>query len=240
MYYTLSIYRKLFVLLLISLNQFGCRKDITQPIITPCLDNPTVTDVDGNVYNTVLIGNQCWMRSNLKVSKYRSGEIISSVLINNDWKNLSYGAFSIYNNNLTDNDLYGKLYNHYAVTDSRGLCPTGWHVPSEIEWNTLVNFLGGFNVAGGPLKSTTTLPSSGGWKSPNTGATNSSGFSGLPGGRREYNGNFQDVAVGGDWWSSSVYSGSSGFSLSVYSSSSTISPGVSPPTLGLSVRCLRD
>ncbi|MFM7700496.1 MAG: fibrobacter succinogenes major paralogous domain-containing protein, partial [Bacteroidota bacterium] len=103
--------------------------------------------------------------------------------------------------------LYGKLYNHYAVMDSRGLCPIGWHVPSDAEWTTLENQLGGSSVAGGALKSTAMQPTSGGWNSPNTGATNSSGFTALPGGLRNHFGVFSYVSGNGCWWSSSVLSG---------------------------------
>jgi len=103
--------------------------------------------------------------------------------------------------------LYGKLYNWYAVNDSRGLCPTGWHVPSDAEWTTLTDFLGGESVAGGPLKSTATQPTLGGWIVPNTGATNSSGFTGLPGGYRDYSGDFLSLGYEGNWWSSSNAAG---------------------------------
>ncbi len=147
---------------------------------------PNPTDADGNTYTMVTIGTQVWMKENLKVSKYRNGDAIPTNLNNFQWQNPTSGAYSIYNNDPANNTTYGKLYNWYAVADPRGLCPAGWHVPSDAEWTTLENYLGGASVAGGKLKSTSTL-----WSTPNTGATNESGFSGLPGGSRHASfGNF--------------------------------------------------
>ncbi|MBU6331934.1 MAG: hypothetical protein KGQ80_05920, partial [Bacteroidetes bacterium] len=150
----------------------------------------TVSDVDNNTYATVQIGTQCWTQSNLKVTKYRNGDIIPTGLSNAQWGSTTSGAYAIFNNDPVNDALYGKLYNWYAVTDSRGLCPTGWHVPTDGEWTTLTTFLGGESVAGGAMKSTATQPTPGGWNAPNTGATNSSGFTGLPGGYRASGGGF--------------------------------------------------
>ncbi|MFM8838128.1 MAG: FISUMP domain-containing protein, partial [Bacteroidota bacterium] len=124
----------------------------------PCPGVSTVTDIDGNVYQGIQIGTQCWTQSNLKVSKYRNGDNIPTGLSNSAWDTTTSGAYAIYNNDPVNDGLYGKLYNHYAVTDSRGLCPTGWHVPSDAEWTTLENHLGGISVAGGALKSTSMHP----------------------------------------------------------------------------------
>ncbi|MFM8513541.1 MAG: FISUMP domain-containing protein, partial [Bacteroidota bacterium] len=199
----------------------------------------TVVDVDNNTYNTVQIGTQCWTQSNLKVSKYRNGDNIPTGLNNSDWQNTTSGAYAIYNNDPVNDGLYGKLYNHYAVTDSRGLCPTGWHVPSDGEWRTLTTFLGGSTVAGGAMKSTVTQPTPGGWTSPNIGATNSSGFTALPGGRRNGIGDFFDVVYYGYWWSSSVSSGSVARSRFLSYDNSVIILG-DYRTSGFSVRCCRD
>jgi len=136
--------------------------------------------------------------------------------------------------------LYGKLYNQYAVTDSRGLCPTGWHVPSDIEWTILENHLGGSSVAGGALKSTATQPNLGGWNTPNTGATNSSGFTALPGGVRSFTGGFSTMAINGFWWSSSVYYGPWSWYRNLYGNASGIDRSHSYQTSGFSVRCCRD
>jgi len=200
----------------------------------------TVSDVDNNPYNTVQIGTQCWTQSNLKVSKYRNGDNIPTGLSNSAWQNSTSGAYAIYNNDPVNDGLYGKLYNHYAVTDSRGLCPTGWHVPTDAEWTTLVNHLGGSSVVGGALKSTATLPTVGGWISPNTGATNSSGFTALPGGLRFNSGNIDEVGHSAYSWSSSVTQVDWAWNRILYFNSGGIFRSMSLRTDGSSVRCLKD
>jgi uncharacterized protein (TIGR02145 family) len=205
-----------------------------------CPGTPTVTDIDGNVYNTVQIGNQCWTQSNLKVSKYRNGDSIPTGLSNTQWSSTTLGAYAIYNNDPVNDGLYGKLYNHYAVTDSRGLCPTGWHVPTDSEWTILENHLSGSIVAGGALKSTSTQPTPGGWASPNTGATNSSGFTGTPGGLRDTNGVFSTVPMYGCWWSSSVSTASDAWYRRLNYDFIYFYRIDYSRTLGFSVRCLKD
>jgi len=211
----------------------------------------SILDIDGNAYNTVQIGTQCWMQSNLKVSKYWNGDNIPTGLSNSDWRYTTSGAYAIYNNDPVNDGLYGKLYNHYAVTDSRGLCPTGWHVPSDGEWNILVKYLDPnadtlcgncwqSSTAGGALKSTATQPTPGGWLSPNTGATNSSGFTALPGGLRFLDGDFYSISNLGYWWSSSVSSGSDAWVRTLYDDLSPIYRTTNFRTYGFSVRCCRD
>jgi uncharacterized protein (TIGR02145 family) len=231
--------------------------------VVRCPGTPTVTDIDGNVYNTVQIGTQCWTQSNLKVSKYRNGDIIPTGLSDAQWGSTTSGAYAIYNNDPANDVLFGKLYNHYSVTDYRGLCPTGWHVPTDSEWNVLVKYLdpnadtvgNGTNqssIAGGALKDTALQPTPGGWNFPNTGATNSSGFSALPGGYRGTNGAFYVMFNMGLWWSSSVSSGnpdetapvSSGTNAwyrFLYNSLDYITRRNDyPRVVGISVRCLKD
>jgi uncharacterized protein (TIGR02145 family) len=195
--------------------------------------------LDGNTYNTVQIRTQCWTQSNLKVSKYRNGDNIPTGLNNSAWGSTTIGAYAIYNNDPVNDVLYGKLYNHYAVMDTRGLCPTGWHVPTDGEWTTLETFLGGISVAGGALKSTATQPTPGGWASPNVGATNSSGFSAGPGGRRVNYGAFFYVGSNGSWWSSSL-SGTNAWLRDLSYGDGDIYRGNDFRTVGFSVRCLRD
>jgi len=216
-----------------------------------CPGTPTVTDVDNNTYNTVQIGTQCWMKSNLKVSKYRNGNNIPTGLSDSAWEYTTSGTYAISDNNPVNDGLYGKMYNHYAVTDIRGLCPTGWHVPSDGEWNILVKYLdpnadtvsvGGGSTAGGALKSTATQPTVGGWFDPNVGATNSSGFTALPGGLKVVGGGFYYNTLNGYWWSSSV---SSGFNAGAWCRwldhhSSTIYRNGNLRINGASVRCLKD
>ena len=213
----------------------------------------TVSDVDNNSYNTVQIGTQCWTQSNLKTSKYRNGDNILTGLSNSAWQNTTSGAYAIYANNSVNDGLYGKLYNHYTVTDTSGLCPTGWHVPSDGEWIVLVKYLDPnadtlcgnclqSSIAGGLLKSTATLPTPGGWIPPNTLATNSSGFTALPGGLRGLNGDFDDMTIFGYWWSSSVLSGSLVWARNLSYNTSDINRRNDNDswTVGFSVRCCRD
>jgi uncharacterized protein (TIGR02145 family) len=200
----------------------------------------TVSDVDNNTYNTVQIGNQCWTQSNLKVSKYRNGNNIPTGLSNSAWENTTSGAYAICNNDPVNDGLYGKLYNHYAVTDSRGLCPTGWHVPSDAEWTTLENHLGGSSVAGGALKSTAIQPTPGGWASPNAGATNSSGFTARPGGYLLINGIFGSIPNFGYWWSSTVISPCGAFNRYLRFDTSYLGNDCGSRVFGYSVRCLKD
>ena len=218
---------------------YGSQVSFTTSAVPFICGTNTVSDVDGNVYNTVQIGAQCWTQSNLKVSKYRNGDNIPTGLSNTDWQSTTAGAYAIYDNNPVNDGLYGKLYNHYAVMDNRGLCPTGWHVPTDGEWTTLENHLGGWSVAGGALKSTATQPTPGGWLSPNTGATNSSGFSAGPGGVRSHYGAFFNFGHG-SWWSSSL-SGTYAWSrrLVTYYGNG-VDRTFNNRSNGFSVRCLRD
>jgi len=173
----------------------------------------TVTDIDGTTYETVKIGDQWWMAENLKVSRYRNGDSIPHVTDNAEWASLTAGAWSYYEYDSTYHNIYGKLYNWYAAVDPRGLCPEGWHVPTEDEWRILETFLGGRRTSQGLMKSTRTDPDPHPrWDKPNEGATNESGFSGLPGGYRRADGNFRQpwndrVTTGfvGSWWSSTEY-----------------------------------
>jgi uncharacterized protein (TIGR02145 family) len=203
----------------------------------PCPGVPTVTDVDGNSYATVQIGTQCWTQSNLRVSKYRDGSSIPNITDNTLWSQTntsSTGAWCNYSNDANNGTTYGKLYNWYAVNDSRGLCPTGWHVASDAEWTTLTTYLGGTSVAGGAMKSTT------GWTSPNTGATNSSGFTGLPGGYRSNFGGFLNVGNSGGWWSSSAAGSGSAWCRLLAYGSAVVGRYDYDRRGGFSVRCARD
>jgi uncharacterized protein (TIGR02145 family) len=210
--------------------------NVTFSTSNSCGSNTTVTDIDGNVYQTVSIGTQCWMKENLKVSKYRNGDPIPTGLSKTAWRNATTGAYAIYKKNAANNTTYGKLYNWYAVADSRSLCPVGWHIPTDDEWTTLENYLGGTDVAGGKLKSTSTL-----WNAPNTSATNESGFSGLPGGDRGTDGTYGYVGIFGNWWSSTEHSTSLAwfrFLIDNYGYSGC--NFYTSKQLGFSVRCLRD
>ena len=144
---------------------------------TVLLAQKTVTDIDGNVYNTVTIGKQVWMVENLKVTHYRNGEAIPIVADHMEWSFLETAACCDYDNSPFNNEVYGKLYNFFAVNNIHNLCPTGWHVPTDKEWSELISSLGEKNKAGGKLKEETTDY----WQSPNIEATNESCFTALPG-----------------------------------------------------------
>jgi uncharacterized protein (TIGR02145 family) len=155
---------------------------------------------------TIVIGNQQWMEKNLEVTSYRNGELIPEVSGPTAWATLTTGAWCWYDNDPANGAIYGKLYNWYAVADPRGLCPAGWHVPSDAEWTTLGTTLGGTSVAGAKMKSTSSL-----WTTSNTPGDNSSGFAGLPGGSRgitpilspPYITSYSlSVRTAGGWWSS--------------------------------------
>jgi len=164
----------------------------------------TVADIDGNTYNTVLIGTQCWTKSNLKVTKYNDGSNITLDASGGNfgtasetWTSQPAGARTIYNNDNTYFANYGYLYNWYAATDNRKICPDGWHIPSDSEWSTLETFLGGMTIAGKKMRTTGNIL----WSIGNV-ADNSSGFSGTPGGiRRADNGGYSGAEDNGWFWS---------------------------------------
>jgi uncharacterized protein (TIGR02145 family) len=187
-------------------------------------------------YPSVLIGAQYWMEKNLEVTTYRNGDPIPYVTDATAWAALTTGAWCYYNNDPANGSQYGKLYNWYAVNDPRGLCPTGWHVPTDEEWTTLSNNLGGTAVAGGKMKVAGTTR----WTDPNTGADNSSGFAGLPGGSRGNNGAFNYVGGYGEWWSSTENGATNAWSRYLYYFSDDFFRSNYSKKTGFSVRCLRD
>jgi uncharacterized protein (TIGR02145 family) len=170
--------------------------------VTASTGQETVTDIDGNVYQTVTIGTQVWMKENLKATRYRNGDTIGTTYPpTRKYANVSTSKYQwAYNGNDSLAAIYGRLYTWYAATDSRNVCPTCWHVPTITEWRTLIGFLGGNAVAHAKLKETGTTH----WKSPNADATNESGFSGLPGGTRWGDTVFIDMGTHGHYWSSSA------------------------------------
>ena len=195
------------------------------------------------------IGTQVWTTQNLNVSSYRDGTPIPRVDDATTWASLTTGAYCYYNNDsATYAAVYGKLYNWYAVAGiydassfsdpslRKNLAPAGYHIPTDAEWTTLTNYLGGTSFAGGKMKETGTSH----WLSPNTGATNSYGFAGLPGGLRYYEGSFGYVGYGGYWWSSTEDNTTNGLYRLLYYSLSDFLRDSGPKTIGFSVRCLRD
>jgi uncharacterized protein (TIGR02145 family) len=193
----------------------------------------------------VTIGTQIWSSTNFDVTTYRDGTPIPQVTDPTQWANLTTGAWCYYNNDPANGTIYGKLYNWYAVagihdndpsTPNKILAPQGWHVPSDAEWTTLTNFLGGATVAGGKMKSTGTSL----WQSPNTSATNESGFTGLPAGYRWTNDAFDSIGLYGGWWSSSESGTATALGRELnYNYGYAFGYSLNKKG-GFSVRCLRD
>jgi uncharacterized protein (TIGR02145 family) len=200
------------------------------------------TDIDGNVYTPIQIGNQIWTKENLNVSKYRNGDIIPQVTDQSEWSNLTAGAWCYYENSTVNGTTYGKLYNWYAVNDPRGLAPQGWHVSSNDEWTTLTTLLGGTSVAGSEIKETGTTH----WAAPNTDATNSTNFTALPGGCRLEDGLYYFIGTSGIWWSFSESSALSSLPRALKSWDAGIYDAegenaiATLKTQGYSVRCVKD
>lgn len=215
---------------LASLNS-SCKK--TDPVTVPG-DPTTVTDIDGNVYGVVRIGTQLWTTENLRTTRYNDGTPITTALSNTAWTSATSGSYGIYDDNSANNITYGKLYNWYAVNTGK-LAPAGWHVPATEEFNLMVETLGGSSVAGGKLKSTSSL-----WDAPNTGATNSSGFNGLPGGYRGSGGGYSLMGRSGYWWTSTQANAGQGRYFLLDNDFASSGGNGATKTFGYSVRLVRD
>ncbi len=227
--------------LIITLIITSCtpNKDEAQIEVEEKINNGNdVIDISGNKYKTVFIGGRQWMAQNLNVDKYRNGDPIPHVQNASQWIKLTTGAYCYYENNTANGIVYGKLYNFYAVKDPRGLAPVGWHIPTEVERNALINSFGGQLKAGGALKGVGTTY----WNSPNTGATNESGFNALPGGTRtSYNGNFQEIKRTAYFWTSTSKYSTAASTIALEASSTGSSLGNLGNNLnGMSVRCIKD
>ncbi|MFM2155713.1 MAG: hypothetical protein RL516_462 [Bacteroidota bacterium] len=207
----------------------------------------TVTDVEGNMYNTIQIGYQCWMKENLKTGHYQNGAPILTGLASNVWMLTNPGACEDYNFDSTISNIYGKLYNFPAIVNAAGLCPVGWHIPSKSEWNVLIKTVDSnadtslvLNTnQGGAYKEIGTTY----WLSPNTGATNTTGFSALPGGYRDEYGDFQNLTYTSQWWSTSIQYNLyyyDGVSVKLSWNNSLIKNYLASLSAGLSVRCVKD
>ena len=189
-----------------------------------------------SVEGTVIIGTQEWMLTNLNVETYRNGNAITHIEDLVEWANTNSGAWCYYQNDPSNNAVYGKLYNWYAVTDPRGLAPTGWHIPSSAEIDTLVTVLGGSPVAGGKMKEANTIH----WLPPNTGATNVAGFTALPAGDRDHGGNFQRKGEESYFWSSTNFSSYDARGFHLTNVNTVAMRNSYEKRRGFSVRCLKD
>ncbi|MCP4120329.1 MAG: hypothetical protein GY751_01100 [Bacteroidetes bacterium] len=195
-----------------------------------------VTDSDGNFYNTILMGNgQEWMSENLYSLLYANEDTIENVTNESIWAGMETGAWAYYNNDQQHESTYGKLYNGWAVDDPRNICPIDWHVPTDAEWTLLTTHLGGQSASGGKLKSTGFAH----WLDPNNGATNESGFTGLPGGTCNGSGDFGEMYGTGAWWASTGNSFALYRRVLYYTTSGTWRDTAGKAN-GLSVRCIRD
>jgi uncharacterized protein (TIGR02145 family) len=255
--------RKMLAVLLTALICFGCQKENdnnsnTNPssahscgsgnVHNPSKAYGSLKDIDGNTYKTIQIGNQEWMAENLKTTKYSNGVSIPNITDDNEWRNSKTGAYCSYKNDMSNDCPYGKLYNWYAVVDTNKLCPTGWHVPADEEWKTLIVSLdstadfsnGDFkNTAGGQMKTAGT----GYWLNSNKDGTNSSGFSGLPGGGRYdafEDGPFSYKGRFGYWWSSTSTGVTSARYYYLYYGGGILDGLKFAQENGISVRCVRD
>lgn len=205
-----------------------------------------VSDIDGNIYRTVIIGTQAWLTKNLKVTHYGNGDEIPYTGGSIYWLGNNTGLYCNYNDDPDNGDVYGRLYNWYSVNDNRKLCPAGWHVPADSEWETLGTFLGGpassdgiLTLAGGKMKEAGLTH----WTGMNVGADNSSGFTALPGGRRSDDGMppFGNLNTDAFWWSSTEIDALTAFSRCIYGTSEyLIRENYNRKSQGFSVRCIKD
>lgn len=195
-------------------------------------------DYDGNPYTPVTIGTQVWLMENLKTTHFMNGVPIPNTIDSLAWATLGTAPGRCYYNNdsASMDSLYGALYNWHVVKDTSKVCPIGYHIPSDGEWTILENFLGGAGVAGGKLKEAGTLH----WTSPNTGANNSSGFTGLPGGMRGMNHVFTTLHENGLWWTSTQQSSANAYSRYLWYMNGGVDRNPTPKFLGLSIRCIKD
>jgi uncharacterized protein (TIGR02145 family) len=200
----------------------------------------TISDGDGNVYNTIIIGTQTWMKENLKTTQYSDGTAIPLFTGRLDWYYLLSPGYCYYDNIVNNLASYGALYNWYtlnaASNGNRNVCPAGWHVPTDAEWATLISYLGGDSAAAGKLIETGESH----WLSPNTGATNETAFTALPGGGRDYDGTYYDIDRYGHWWSSTEFVEGGAWSWFIGNDTSRVYEQRRFEQDGFSVRCIKN
>ena len=211
-------------------------------------DDNTLTDIDGNEYQIIQIGNQWWMAENLKVTHYRNGDAIPNVTDGPEWSNLTTGAYCMYDNSASNGNIYGYLYNWYAIDADHNIAPQGWHVPTDEDWKELEMFLGMSQTEadamvwrgtdeGGKLKETGTAH----WNDPNIGATNESGFSALPGGYHWHDdGSFHAINQMAKLWSSTEYNNLSAYYRTLWYNNSEVGRSHSDKRYGHSIRLVKD
>jgi uncharacterized protein (TIGR02145 family) len=204
---------------------------------TTSFDSAAVlTDIDGNQYHSVRIGTQIWLVENLRVTRYLDGTPINNITDPAAWYRHKSEAYADYDNDPDNSITYGRLYNFYASVQDRQYVPKGWHIPTDGEWQTLVDYLGGDAVAGGKLKDA----SGRFWKSPNVGATNESGFTALPSGRRHYDGSFIGKGISTIFWSSGANHSNTAWDRAVTFDYQGVYYDNDDKRCGLAVRCIKD
>ena len=199
---------------------YGNEVSFTTTGILPVL---TIIDYDGNVYDTVNIGTQIWLKQNLKVTHYSNGDSIPNVTDDTEWLNLIDGAYCDYNNTPSNSATYGRLYNSSSASDYRNLCPTGWHVPSDAEWTILTTYLGSESIAGNKLK-----------------VGGPTGFSALPGGNRDFYGTYDFIGVNCYWWSSTEATTLLAWYRYMGYNGNIVYRSYTNETNGYSVRCIKN
>jgi uncharacterized protein (TIGR02145 family) len=206
-----------------------------------------VKDIDGNVYHTVVIGKQVWLQENLRTKKYRNGKSIAKNITKAQWSTDKSGACAVYDNDSIKENAFGLLYNWYAIANPAGLCPVGWHVPKDSEWNTMVNYLDEYadttelkrvqsEIAGGELKEIGYAH----WTTPNTGATGTSNFLGYAGGNKSIDGKCNDVGAYGYWWTATASSAAEAYGRLLSYFNGNIDRFKTSKNLGFSVRCMKN
>jgi uncharacterized protein (TIGR02145 family) len=218
----------------------GIKDLVKEPILTEIVTNTDkdffIDTLDNQRYKIIKIGTQVWMAENLRAVKFNDGSSIAWVTDNKEWSDLKTSGYCWYNNEeAPENIRNGALYNWYTVNTGK-LCPYGWHVPTDAEWTTLINSLGGMSGVGGKLKESGTAN----WLNPNTGASNASGFTALPGGYRFKDGSFLEISKYGMWWTATGDGATSAWDRYLYSSSVSITRSSLNKKLGLSVRCIQN
>jgi uncharacterized protein (TIGR02145 family) len=223
----------LLILFIALIATFSFTKNSTVIIST---NTNQIVDVDGNKYDTITIGAQTWMVENLRTTHYRDGTPIPNVTERPEWNELLTGAYCDYNNDAKNANTNGHLYNWYAISNPAGLCPTGWHIATDSEWAVLITYLGRDSVAGGVMKSIGTTQ----WETPNSWATNSSGFAALPAGYRHANGEFYKIGENSYFWSSTETFSYSACGRYLSYNSGGIDRFIANKESGFSCRCIRD
>jgi uncharacterized protein (TIGR02145 family) len=238
------------VILVTAIMFTNCKKEINNPgsnnqangkttaVFNSSQMYETMTDQDGNVYKTIVIGKQTWMAENLRTTRYRDGSNIPLITDISAWSALLTGAYCNLNNTTNADSIatFGRLYNWNAVTNVHNIAPVGWHIPTSAEWDTLNTCLGNMDSCGGKLKEIGLTH----WSSPNTDANNSTGFTALPGGCRNYYGLFDYNGTLTIWWSSTEISSTEAWAEGVNSSTSSVFKDTYNIISGYSVRCIQD